>query len=193
MSIGQTIIMVSGDIPEGLYYYGDVLPLKLKDRVITFLLNEWRLGNFKEVGETKNSGILSRKVLQFGYEYIYTTHSVKKIDRNLPQIILDIIKYLPKYSDTKFNQCIINRYENGQGITPHIDAECFGSVICCFTFGEGSLMNFKRVIDEKEYNLRVEDNSVYIMSGESRYEWKHSMPNLESNNLNRYSITLRIV
>lgn len=72
-----------------------------------------------------------------------------------------------------FNQCIINNYKEGQGISPHIDYIDYGKVIGCFTLVSGAEMIF--TLDDYKYNLYVNSNSLYIMSGESRYKYKHSM------------------
>ena len=77
-----------------------------------------------------------------------------------------------------FNQCLINNYEPGQGISKHIDLITFGGVIGCFTFGSGSVMTFRR--NNEVFNIYVRPNSLYIMSGESRYIWTHEMPSRKS-------------
>jgi alkylated DNA repair dioxygenase AlkB len=78
----------------------------------------------------------------------------------------------------EFNQCIINKYEPGQGINKHIDIKAYGPVIGCFTFGSGAVMTFRR--KDEVHHLYVKPNSLYIMSGESRLLWTHEMPSRKS-------------
>ena len=90
-----------------------------------------------------------------------------------------------------FNQCIINNYYKGQGISPHIDVTSYGGVIGCFTLGSGAIMKFS--YGDEDVEIYVKPNSVYIMSGDSRYKWKHSMPVKKTRKDRRVSITFRNV
>lgn len=72
-----------------------------------------------------------------------------------------------------FNQCIVNNYEAGQGISKRTDVSSYGDVIGCYTFGSGATMVFKKYTEK--YELYVEPNSLYIMSGDARYKWTHEM------------------
>ena len=92
-----------------------------------------------------------------------------------------------------WNQCIINRYLPGQGIGAHIDVKSYGDHIVCFTLGSGREMEFTR--DDDNYCLYTEPRSAYVMSGDSRYKWKHQMRLRKSDSgVSRsvcYSITFR--
>ena len=103
---------------------------------------------------------------------------------------------------SEFNQCIINNYYPGQGISKHIDDERYGDVIGCFTLNGGCNMLFEYYgVGRNSIEQRVEPNSLYIMSGESRYRWLHSMPQRKSDYVNgkkikrvrRVSVTFRKV
>ena len=45
--------------------------------------------------------------------------------------------------DYIFNQCIVNNYLSGQGISQHTDIKSYGDIIGCFTLGGGATMTFK--------------------------------------------------
>jgi len=108
------------------------------------------------------------------------------------------IGILPK--NYEFNQIIVNNYESGQGISAHTDVKEYGEIIGCYTIGSGGTMRFTRK-DGNLYDLYVHPNSLYIMSGESRYEWKHEMASKKSDVVDgvkiprgrRVSITFRCV
>jgi alkylated DNA repair dioxygenase AlkB len=151
----------------------------------------------------------SRLVQHYGYKYSYNS---RKIDINnicepIPEfltifqnILTNICLKLNITNDTYvFNQCIVNNYFVGQGISQHIDLPSFGGVIGCFTIGSGTTMKFTYNGEHKE--IYVKPNSLYIMSGDSRYVWSHSMPVKKSDVVNgikikrdrRISITFRNV
>lgn len=112
------------------------------------------------------------------------------------RIIAETMADLP---EDYFNQCIINRYLPGQGISAHVDANAYGHTIACFTFGSGAVMWFTR--PGQHYDQYVEPDSLYIMQNEARYGWKHEMPARKSDQVDgekklrgvRWSITFRAV
>lgn len=130
----------------------------------------------------------SRLVQHYGYKYNYTTYDITEKCEYIPDFLIglrnhltDTCKTLKIIPDTyTFNQCIVNNYMPGQGISPHIDVTKYGDVIGCFTFGSGAEMVFSHKFESDSMGLYVKPNSLYIMSGESRYMWKHSMPNRKS-------------
>ena len=128
------------------------------------------------------NSLTSRKVQHYGYKYNYTTYKINDKCEPLPdflevykEFLTDICQQLGLIDDKyEFNQCIVNNYQPSQGISPHIDVKSYGPVIGCFTIGSGANMTFIDN-DGKEIELYVEPDSLYIMSDESRYKWKHCM------------------
>lgn len=123
----------------------------------------------------------SRLVQHYGYKYNYTTYKINEKCEDIPDIILNLKNILTEIclqlniidSKYEFNQCIVNNYTKNQGISPHIDIVSYGKVIGCFTIGTDATMTF---VDKNEkIDLYVKSNSLYIMSGDARYKWKHSM------------------
>lgn len=67
---------------------------------------------------------LSRRVQHYGYRYDYKTKSIDQSMRlgDLPEWTNEIVEKLPFKAD----QLIVNEYEPGQGIFPHVDCRpCF--------------------------------------------------------------------
>ena len=63
----------------------------------------------------------------------------------------------------------------GQYIHAHTDNTTqFGPVIACVTLGNGVEIIFTRP-KHQSFKIYVEPNSVYIMSGDARYFWKHAI------------------
>lgn len=153
------------------------------------------------------TSINSRKVQQYGYIYDYKYYNSKKKGLEMFNSLIDIKNNITDLckelklinDDYEFNQCIINDYLPGQGISKHIDHKSFGDVICCLTINSGATMRF--IKDGIIYNKYVEPNSLYIMSGEARYNWTHEMTitkidivnNVKINRDRRISVTFRNV
>ena len=149
----------------------------------------------------------SRKVQHYGYKYNYTTRNIYEKCDDIPDFLVKLQYYLSlicqkiNIIDDKyeFNQCIVNNYDIGQGITKHTDIKSYGKVIGCFTFNSGCNMIFRK--DNKKETIYVKPNSLYIMSGECRYDWTHEMPkgnsdmvdNEKINRSRRISVTFRNV
>lgn len=84
----------------------------------------------------------------------------------------------------------------GSHIPWHVDDLLFGEKILVYTFGETRALKFRLKYDEgfddannfKYYNAYPPHCSYYLLSGESRYLWEHSVP---SGNSWRVSITFR--
>ena len=181
----------------GLYYY----PCFLSDAEQTQLLeNLANQTQWMSVGASENS----RKVIHFGSEYKYRT-SVEKANvkpfpdwiQSLKQKLVDL-EEIPK--ELPFDQCIVNQYLPSQGISPHIDdPRQFTDFVACFTVGSGGTMVFQK--ENEKIELFVKPGSLYIMSGEARFEWKHSMVGKKSDVVDgekrmrgvRTSITFRSV
>ena len=105
----------------------------------------------------------------------------------------------------KIDQLIVNEYRPGQGISAHIDdMRLFGSPILCLSIGgPGSavVVDFTRT-GHAPYSLHVQPRSLYIMSGEARSLWKHSIASRKQDHVpgqrtphartaTRYSLTYR--
>jgi len=178
----------------GLYYIPNIIPLELSNRIQSELntSNEWF-----PVGGGDNS----RKVIHYGFKYNYKTGDVSVPAAPFPQFaheLVEIIRGLNIVDTMALDQCLINKYEPGQGIAAHIDSIKYDDFICCFTLGSGAYMEFTRngYTPSKVY---TEPNSLYIMSGESRYKWKHELRPLKTDTVEgkkikrgvRTSITFR--
>lgn len=120
-------------------------------------------------------------VQHYGYKYDYKTYNINVKFEPMPEF-LNLLKLLLTdiciqlniiNNDFEFNQCIVNNYLPGQGISKHIDVKKYCDVIGCFTLGSGATMTFKNK-NEEEY-LYVRPYSLYIMSGYARYIWSHEM------------------
>lgn len=138
----------------------------------------------------------SRKVAHYGYYYSYDRSGLREADE-IPVDFSKLVdadrinKLVEEFLITKpFEQLIINEYKPGQQIGYHTDhISQFGPIIICLTVGQSVPIKFKFNSDVKI--LQIAEGSAYIMTGDSRYKWKHSLKN--NSRENRYSLTYRTI
>ncbi|TAF75954.1 MAG: alpha-ketoglutarate-dependent dioxygenase AlkB [Alphaproteobacteria bacterium] len=74
------------------------------------------------------------------------------------------------------DQVIINEYQAGQGIAPHVDCiPCFGEVIASLSLGSACVMDFMHADSHEKRSVMLPVGSLLILSGEARYRWKHGI------------------
>jgi alkylated DNA repair dioxygenase AlkB len=122
---------------------------------------------------------LTRRVRHYGYRYDYRR---RKIDASLR------LGSLPRWTTALVNrlradghitgpdQLIVNEYLPGQGISPHIDCVgCFGPIVCSISLGSSCVMRLSAVKGGRR-EILLERGSLLVLSGESRFAWRHSIP-----------------
>lgn len=106
------------------------------------------------------------------------------------------------YMDSAPNKLIVNEYEPGQGIAPHVDCvPCFGPVVCSVTIGSQCVMELSAVDGDEAESLLLEPGSLLVLRGDSRYKWRHAIPGRKSDGVDgqtmlrgrRVSLTFRTV
>jgi len=155
----------------GLFYFKNVIHPDLLESITEFLdtTDDWF-----SVGTSKNS----RQVAHYGFKYNYVSGDVSEKAPEFPECFRDlrnVIRWTGVVPEPmKLDQCLVNRYLPGQGIAAHTDTIKYNDYICCFTFGSGAEMEFSRDGFDA-VTLFTTPGSLYVMSGESRYKWKHAM------------------
>ena len=109
--------------------------------------------------------------------------------------------------NVNINSCLINKYRNGNDyISPHRDSKLsFGEdpVVCILSIGQKRILRFtktepntrtmsltKKHKDNIKIDFTLEDNSIFIMSGDSQNNYSHEI--LKDDSVNeRYSLTFR--
>lgn len=184
---------------HGLYYLNDFITEDFSSDIIKSLDE----GQWIPLSESANS----RLVQHYGYLYDYKTRRVDTPTTPFSSVISELSDKLKKVcvemglvdEEYMFNQCIVNNYQPGQGISKHIDIKSYGPVIGCYTLGSGSHMRFSK--GDTTRDIYVEPNSLYIMSGDSRSNWTHEMMSRKSDIVDgdrvgrgrRISVTFRSV
>lgn len=139
----------------------------------------------------------SRVVQHYGYKYNYTTHNINEKTTDIPDYLVELKNSLTKISkrlkiinaDYEFNQCIVNNYNPGQGISRHVDIHAYGKTIGCFTLGSGCIMKFTNFATKEVHEIYTKQNSLYIMTSDARYHWTHEMPSTKTDIVENKVIT----
>ena len=109
----------------------------------------------------------------------------------IPSWIGSLIQQVETYGglSARIAQVLCTEYDVGAGIGWHRDKPHF-DLIFGLSLGSPCKFRFRRAVDEKwqRYTLEAAPRSLYMMSGESRRVWEHSIPAVEAP---RYSITFR--
>ena len=140
----------------------------------------------------------SRRVLQFGYDYTYggVKAEVKRSNNPIPDFLQPLRNKARQVTGVDFDQCIVNRYLPGQGISRHVDRLIFGDTIACFSLGSSAVIVFRHPESGEAVDVIIPENSLYVMQGDARYVWTHEMParlkDFGKAREIRYSVTFRL-
>lgn len=123
---------------------------------------------------------LKRRVQHYGWKYDYTARRVDESMQlgKLPDWLVD---YCQRLSDGGHflkipDQVIINEYQPGQGIAPHVDCvPCFEETIASVSLGSTCVMEFIKTSTGEKINQLLEPRSLLIFSGDARFQWRHGI------------------
>ena len=132
-----------------------------------------------------------RRVASFGFRYDYALKRLQEAEP-IPGWLTAIIASVERFGElpqASVRQILCSEYDVGVGIGWHRDKPHFDEVFG-LSLGASCKFRFRRAIGGKweRFTLTAEPRSLYMMSGESRQVWEHSIPAVESP---RYSITFR--
>jgi alkylated DNA repair dioxygenase AlkB len=123
---------------------------------------------------------LKRRVQHYGYRYNYKSRSIdlSMYLGELPEWAGEIAQQIKDkhYIDVLPDQVIVNEYQPGQGISPHIDCEsCFTDTIISLSLGSSCIMEFVDKSRNEQKSLFLKSGSLLILKGEARYQWMHGI------------------
>jgi alkylated DNA repair dioxygenase AlkB len=125
------------------------------------------------------SGELRRRVQHYGRRYDYGSRAVGGgAAPPLPPWAVDLAGrlhaqgWMPGVAD----QLIVNEYLPGQGISAHVDCvPCFGPNVAAVSLGSACTMDFTGPDRDVRVPVRLEPGSLCVMTGPSRYTWRHGI------------------
>ena len=135
-----------------------------------------------------------RTVRHFGFDYGYDSWRLAPGDP-LPaelQPLGDRCAGLAELAPDDLAQALVSRYPPGAGIGWHRDAPMFGAKVIGVSLAAACRMRFQRGRgdDRRVFALLLEPRSAYVLGGDARSAWQHSIPPTKEL---RYSITFRTV
>jgi alkylated DNA repair dioxygenase AlkB len=133
-----------------------------------------------------------RRVVSFGWHYDFSERQLQKADR-IPDYLLALREAAAAFADInaeEFQHVLVTEYGSGAGIGWHRDKAVFGRVVGVSLLSP-CVFRMRRKVGERKWerlNLVAAPRSGYLLSGPARYEWEHSIPQMDEL---RYSITFR--
>jgi alkylated DNA repair dioxygenase AlkB len=132
-----------------------------------------------------------RRIASFGFRYDYALHRLAEADP-IPAWLASVARSVESFGDMPaghVRQILCTEYDVGVGIGWHRDKPHFDRIFG-LSLGASCKFRFRRAAAEKweRFTLPAEPRSLYMMEGESRQVWEHSIPAVEQR---RYSITFR--
>lgn len=132
-----------------------------------------------------------RRVVSFGRRYDYAARQLREANA-LPEWLLPLrqraadIAGLPVES---LKQALVTEYDAAAAIGWHRDKPMFGEVVALSFLSPCRLrLRCRRPDGWERRALDVRPRSAYVLRGEVREQWEHSIPPVESL---RYSVTFR--
>ena len=168
--------------------------LELRDGFITETEHDQLVSRLEETDLTPfrfHGWIGNRKTKTFGWRYDFDEASFTPAEA-MPDWILplrDKAAALAGAGPTDFAHVLLARYDPGAGIGWHRDRPQFDRVVG-ISLGSPATMRFRQRTPTgfRRANVHLEPRSAYLLSGEVRQDWEHSIAPGEQL---RFSITFR--
>jgi len=133
----------------------------------------------------------NRRTQSFGWRYDFDDASFQRTEP-LPDWLLPVRDKAAAFADVApdaFVHVLLARYDPGAGIGWHRDRDVFDRVVGV-SLGTPATLRFRQRTSDgfRRASLEVMPRSAYLLSGEARHEWEHSIAPGEQL---RFSITFR--
>jgi alkylated DNA repair protein alkB homolog 8 len=123
---------------------------------------------------------IKRRVIHFGHIFHYKNKKVNKSNfTGFPswiEIILNRLKNIDILKKFIPDQCTINEYLPGIGISSHIDTHSsFTDNIISISLGSPIVMKFIDKTNNQTSSMYLPERSLLVLSGEARYKYSHGI------------------
>src|SRR5918999_4337741 len=174
--------------PDGFQYVADVLTAAQEGDLVA-LMEElpWETVIFRGY-EAR------RRVVHFGHRYDFEARGVSP-GLPIPDALVALRARAATFADDDpedYVEVLATEYRPGATIGWHSDAPAFGSTVLGVSLASACRMRFRRRAANGwvRWDRVLEPRSAYVIGGEARSKWQHSIPPTEAL---RYSITYRTV
>lgn len=133
----------------------------------------------------------NRRTVSFGWRYDYSGATLRKAE-DMPAFLLPLRDRAADFAGLASDalvHALVTEYAPGAGIGWHRDKAHFGKV-AALSFCAPCRLRFRRKRDAgwDRHAITVAPRSAYLLDGEARQVWEHSIPPMEKL---RYSVTFR--
>lgn len=180
--------IVNSDMPPGLFYIPEAISVLEEQQCLSEIdrlpFEPYVFGEY----------LAKRTVVQFGGQEYRASYGGNQAMESMPGWLAglrDKCASLLQFSESELAQSLVAKYDQA-GIGWHRDAPQFGPTVIGISLLTPAIMRFRKMTAETEELFRLElvPRSMYIISGEARSDWQHSMPVTKGV---RYSITFRTI
>ena len=172
-------------VPEGFAYHPEIMSAgeetALVHEIAALPLEAFRFQGF----------VAKRRVMSYGWRYDFDRARFERTDP-IPDFLLPLKVRAAASAGLRpddIAHALVTEYAPGTPIGWHRDRPVFEDVIgisllsaCTFRFRRKAGAKWDR------HAINAEPRSLYLMRGPSRWEWEHSIPEVERT---RYSVTFR--
>jgi alkylated DNA repair dioxygenase AlkB len=150
-------------------------------RIRTLPLAPFQFGNYEG----------KRRVTYFGAKYDFTHQKLERAEA-LPEWLLPFAARVERFAALQpgsIKHALCTEYDVGAGIGWHRDKKHFDQVFG-LSLGSACKFRFRRRNGARwhRFTLDAQPRSLYVLTGDARHVWEHSIPPVETP---RYSITFR--
>ena len=172
--------------PDGLLYVADFLSgeeeRELLEEIETYPFHEVRM----------RGQVARRTVIHFGWDYDYDGWKIHPTTPPSPRLraLADRAAEKAGAPPEAIEQFLVARYPAGATIGWHRDAPMFGTPVIGISLLAPCTMKFRRKTGEgfEVHSQLLEPRSLYVLGGDARTKWQHSIPPAKAL---RYSISMR--
>jgi alkylated DNA repair dioxygenase AlkB len=183
------------ELPEG-FLYSDEFLTKAEE---VKLLHIFRGLEF--VAYDYHGYIARRRIVRYGVNYDINTREASETVQPVPEFLIGVRERAAEFAAVRADelaQAMLSEYSAGTPIGWHRDAPQFGTIIG-ISLGSACRMRLKpyqtagkvgsgKISSAKILSIQLEPRSIYVIRGEARSGWQHSIPPVDET---RYSITFR--
>jgi alkylated DNA repair dioxygenase AlkB len=172
-------------LPIGFRYYEDAISAGQETELLNFI-SKLDFQPYVMRGQESRRGIV-----RFGHDYgpIGGTHHIVQ---PMPLALIKLRAIAAEQIGVdaeEFVASVVTSYPPGATIGWHSDMTQFGPLVFGISLASSCLFKFRPKNDRKKnFKIILEPRSLYVMEGEVRSNWEHSIPPVKTQ---RYSITFR--
>jgi alkylated DNA repair dioxygenase AlkB len=193
---GHQYSLLAPSVPAGFFYQPEFVTVVEERQLVA----EIERLEFKRV--EMRGGVARRRIAHFGWTYGYYSRRSKP-GEPLPAFLLPLRERAAGWAQIvaeEFAEALVTEYPLGATIGWHRDAPLFGDVIAGISLLGTGRMRFRPYVSPKDqrgrlprratHDVELEPRSAYLISGDARRDFEHSIPAVASL---RYSVTFRTV